>query len=308
MKELFVPHLGHKIKFGRKRPAARCPRMSLKNYLTGALPVTPPAICDYSQKALKALTQMYLNDQLGDCVIAGGYHVEGTETGNATGTPFIATSQQIINDYSAIGGYNPKDPNSDQGCDEQTALNYWVQHGFADGTKLCGWLAVDATNKTELMQAIYLFENLYFGISLPDSWVNPFPSVNGFVWDDGTPDPDNGHCVMGMGHTAAGIKIDTWGILGTLTWKAIAHLCSQAGGGEVYTLLSPSMLAKGQAKAPNGFAWADLIKDFNLLGGNVPSPTPSPPAPTPQPPAPTIVTLAQAQAWASAGLASSWPK
>ena len=80
---------------------------------------------------------------LGDCVIAGGYHVEAVWTGNA-GQLFTATDAQIVADYGAIGGYVPGDPSTDNGCDEQTAFNYWTKTGFANGTTLAGWLAVDA--------------------------------------------------------------------------------------------------------------------------------------------------------------------
>jgi hypothetical protein len=327
VKSVFIPHLNKHVKLGRKRPVAKCPRLHLKNYLVKDVP-PPPATVDYSGPAMSALSLVYLNDQLGDCVIAGGYHVVGLTTGNANpGSPWIATDAQITADYSAIGGYVPGDPNTDQGCDEQTALNYWTQTGFADGTKLVGWMAVDATNMTECMQAMFLFENLYFGVELPDAWINPFPSSAGFTWDDGTPDPNNGHCYMGVGYNAAGVQIDTWGLIGTMTWKAIAHLCSQ-GVGELYVMLTPDMLAKGQAKAPNGMAWADLLADFQAMGGNPPNPTPQPP-PQPQPPPnptppnpppppdpnpptpPAAVTLDQAIGWAAQGaaqgLTANWP-
>jgi len=287
LKEVFAPHLKRNVKLGRKRPVARCPRLSFKNYLPKALP-PPPATVNYAGPAASVLGLVYLNDQLGDCVIAGAYHIVGVETGNA-GDLFTATDAQITADYSAIGGYVPGNPNTDQGCDEQTALNYWTQTGFQNGTKLVGWMAVDATNQTEVMQALDLFENLYFGIELPDAWINPFPSASGFTWDDGAPDPNNGHCVMGVGYTSAGVQIDTWGLIGTMTWAAISHLCSSAGGGELYVMLTPDQLAKGQAKAPNGFAWADLLADFAAMGGNVPpqpSPPPGPTPPDPNPPTP----------------------
>jgi hypothetical protein len=272
----------------------------------------PPATSDYTAKASTVLANIYGNDELGDCVIAGGYHVVGVETGNA-GDLFTATEAQIIADYSAIGGYVPGDPSTDNGCDEQTALNYWLQHGFADGTKVLGWLAVDATNKQEVQAAMYLFENLVFGIELPDAWINPFPSASGFTWDvHGSPDPQNGHCVVGVGYTASGVTIDSWGLLGTLTYAAIARYCVQSSGGELYVVLTPDQLTKAETKAPNGVNWSDLIADFDAMGGTVPvPPTPSPvppaPGPSPVPPAPTpgAVTLAQAQQWALSGLQSS---
>lgn len=285
LKQLFAPHLNRTVKMGRKRAVARGPRLFLKNYLKLRELPSPPQNADYSRAARPVLSNVYLNDQLGDCVIAGGYHVVGVETGNADDL-FTATDQQITGDYSAIGGYVRRDPNTDNGCDEATALNYWTERGFADGTKLLGWLAVDPTDRQEVAAALYLFENLFFGIELPDAWVNPMPSGSGFTWDAAGPsDPANGHCVAGVGYNPNGVTIDTWGLLGTLTWNAIAQYCTAANNGELYVMLTPDQLKKGQSKAPNGVDWAELIKDFNSIGGHVPVPPPPKP-PGPKPPGP----------------------
>ena len=316
LKSVFAPSLGRTVKFGRRRPISIGPRFRLANYLRASLP-TPPASCDYSAAAATVLAQMYGNDVLGDCVIAGGYHIVGVETGN-TSKAFIATEKQIEADYGAIGGYVPGDPSTDQGCDEVTAMNYWQNHGFCDGTKSLGWLEIDPSNEIEIKRAIYLFENCMFGVELPDAWVNPFPSASGFTWDvAGDPDPENGHCFIGCGYNnSSGVKISTWGMLGTNTWAAVKKYCAASAGGQLLVMITPDQLAKGQAKAPNGVAWMDLISDFDSMGGNVPvppaptPPAPTPPAPTPPtptpptPPAPaTAVTLKQAVSWAHAGLA-----
>ena len=197
------------------------------------------------------------------------------------------------------------------GCDEHTALKYWTMTGFANGTKLLGWLDLDATNQKQLTTAMWLFENLFFGVALPDSWINPFPSADGFIWGVGIPDYNNGHCFIGVGHNDKGIVINTWGLEGLLTYAAIAKLATQQYGGEVHVMLTPDMIAKGQNKAPNGLDWTAIIKDFNTLGGKVPVPAPPSPAPTPPPaptpsptPTPKALTLAQAQMVMAAG----WPK
>lgn len=303
IKQIHSPFHGHPVKFGRKHPTSR-PKLHLKNYFA-ALPA-PPATCDYSPKAMAILPDIMGNDQLGDCVIAGGYHIVGVETGNASGSPFHATLAQVIKDYSAIGGYVPGDPNTDNGCELPTALAYWQKHGFCNGTKLLGSIAVDATNTHEVMLACFLFENLYFGMALPDHWVNPFPAGNGFTWDvAGAADPNNGHCVMGMGYDAHGVKIDTWGMIGTLTWTAVSKYASSPTGGELHVMLSPDQLAKGQTKAPNGLDWAALLADFNAMGGHVPVPVPPAPVPPPAPPpAAKALTLAQVEAL----LKANWPK
>lgn len=293
LKEIFAPHLGRTVKFGRKRPLSVGPHMKLRHYLDkSALPVLPPSV-DYSAAATASLSNVMLNDAEGDCVIAAGYHITGVETGNA-GDLFVPTDAQINADYSAVGGYIPGNPSTDNGCFIPDALNFWTSRGFANRTKLLGWLAVNAADPVEYKTALWLFENLDFGMELPDAWVNPFPSGPNFVWDKAGPNvPDNGHSVCGVGYTAAGVKIVSWGLLGLLTDAAIGAYASTTNGGELYVLLSPDQLRRGQDKAPNGLGWADLISDFDKLGGTVPIPSPAP-APAPGP-GPTGLTLARAQ-------------
>jgi hypothetical protein len=262
----------HGFRLGRNRPVARGPRLSLKNYLMRGL-AEPPASQDYSKPAAKALSQMYLNNQLGDCVIAGMAHVVGVFTGNAGGPVAIYDSEEIISLYSAIGGYVPGHPNTDHGCDEQTALNYWQQHGApteSGSHEIAGWISVNGADKSEYRTALWLFENLYFGLELPNAWINPFPSAPGFVWNVAGPAvPTNGHCVVGVGYTPKGVTICTWGMLGLMTDAAIAKYATTVGAGELYTVVSQESLEKATEKAPNGFDWSQLIADFDSMGGNV---------------------------------------
>jgi hypothetical protein len=281
---------GQHVRFGRKRSVAPRPKMGLAMFLVAAALPTPPPSCDFRSKASGPLAQMYLNDQLGDCVIACGAHLCGVMTGNAGAAPFVATKAQILAQYEAIGNYVPGDPSTDQGCNEQDALDYWGHVGLPDGTKLLGNLSVDATNKTQVMQAMWLFENLVFGIELPDAWIANGPNGSGFVWDVAGPaDPSNGHCVLGVGYNAQGVIISTWGMTGVITWAAVAKYCRSAVG-ELHVALAAEQLAKGQTLAPNGVDWSALISYFDALGGKVPVPNP-----TPIPPATGgTVTLAQA--------------
>jgi hypothetical protein len=267
-----IRHPNGKLSFrlGRTRPLARCPRFSLHNYLMRDL-AAPPATCDYTRPAAKALANVYMNDTLGDCVIAGIAHVVGVLTAGAGAAPFLYTNEQIVALYSAIGGYVPGDPSTDRGCDEQTALNYWENNGAPSGSnRIAGWLAVNGSDPTEYRTALWLFENLYFGLELPDQWINPMPAASGFTWDAaGAPDPNNGHCVAGFAYGAHGITIDTWGMTGTLTDKAIAKYCTPHAHGDVYTVVSQEAINQASQKAPNGFDWSQLIADFDSMGGSV---------------------------------------
>ncbi len=194
MKILTQPETGNTFKMGRNRPVARGPRFALRNYLKQSLPA-PPASVDYSAKAPLALQYVYGNNELGDCVIACMGHIAGVLAGNV-GSELIVPHDEIISLYSAIGGYVPGDPLTDQGCDEQTALNYWQRTGFRDGFippsahQIAAWIAVDGSNPVEVKTALWLFENLMFGVELPDAWVNPMPAHGGFHWNvEGEPDP-----------------------------------------------------------------------------------------------------------------------
>ena len=273
MKRVHAPHLGRTVALGgRKRPAPGARVLRFREYLKG-LP-TPPASCDYTPAAASALADVYGNDALGDCVIAGYYHVLGVASGNATAppTPFVASQAQIVADYSAIGGYVPGDPSTDGGCDEIAALDYWKTHDAADGSRLAGYVALDPCNQDELRAALWLFENHYFGIELPGAWISPFPSGPGFVWDvAGEPGPEHGHCVMAAGYDAQGVKLCTWGLLGTLTWGAIAKYCTPDAGGAVYALLTPDQIACGKGASPNGVDWTALQADLAQLAAAAPT-------------------------------------
>ena len=261
------------MKLGRIQPRPQR-KLELHAYRTMALP-TPPPTCDWSvgNGAEIVCAQMYDNDRLGDCVIAGGYHLIGVASSvQAPGAKgFIASESQILADYGAIGGYNPADPSTDNGCDEITAMNYWADHGFADGSKVQAWGTVPADNQTLVKQSIWLFETLLLGIGLPDAWLPDSPTAapnSDHVWDvAGDAIPTNGHCVVGVGYTKDGIIVITWGGKRLLTWAALAKYAVSGAGGECYSLLLTDEF--GQLKqAPNGFDYSAINAAFASIRSN----------------------------------------
>lgn len=184
----------------------------------------------------------------------------------------------ILRDYSAIGGFDIHNPQStDNGCDMQTAANYGVTTGYADGSKDAGWLTVDGSDISQVKSAFWAMEDLDFGMALPAAWVAKMPDKDGFVWDvAGDPVPENGHCVVGVDLDKDGIVVDSWGLEGLITWKAIAKYTARSAGGELYVHLNEDQLAKGALKAPNNIAWLDILGFFNAMGGHVPTPQPAP--------------------------------
>ena len=255
------------MKFGRRRPAAhlRTGHRMMSRYLLEA----PVPDHDWSSLCAPGALQDCLGNQsLGDCTAAGAGHLIDVFTAGG-GSPVAITPAQAIAFYSASTGYNPANPATDQGGDEVTVLTTWRDKGYdgQGGHAIAGFVQVDPGSIAELRAASYHFGGLYFGLELPDTYTNPFPSGNGFVWGTGTPDPNQGHCIVGVGANAAGILVDTWGLIGTFTYAAIAELCSDANGGMVFAVIEPEWVSKSSSLSPSSLDWAQIQADFGLLTG-----------------------------------------
>src|SRR6185369_13523516 len=106
------------LKFGKK-PATYTPRsmgtaLVLARHLD-PLGSPPPASNNYVEAVEKATGGdwgMMGNDLVGDCVIADDAHYHMLRTAN-TGTIEIPTTQQVLDQYSAVTGYNPNNPATD---------------------------------------------------------------------------------------------------------------------------------------------------------------------------------------------------
>jgi hypothetical protein len=88
------------------------------------------------------------------------------------------------------------------------------------------------------------------------------------------PNSQNGHCIVGVGgdtvaarpgYNALGVNVCTWGLLGTMTWAAVAALTAEGAGGQLYALLSPDSISKATSKAPSGFDFPTLQGDLEEL-------------------------------------------
>jgi hypothetical protein len=258
------------FKMGRKRPVARSLRFSLHNYLKRNLPPAPDRSNDLILPARDSLKQVYLNDELACCTASAAFHIEYLMLA-AAGQPATGLDEDVREFYSRTTGYVPGRSETDQGGDEDTVLNYWRENGLLHNRRqIAGHLRVEGSDKETLKSAIWLFENVYFGVEMPNDWIDPFPDGNGFVWDvAGPPNPENGHAFAGIGYDERGIYIATWGMVGLMTWRAIKRYGVQSSGGEIHTVLSPDSLVRATKKTPHGFDWSQLVADFDSAGGNV---------------------------------------
>jgi hypothetical protein len=217
---------------------------------------------DYSAKPLTFLENVLGNDVSGCCTVAAAYHIGGTLLGNSNQQiPFAATDSLTL--YKLLSGWNGiEDDPSDTGLSEQQVLDYWSKTGLSPGAhQITGYIAVDGSDAGEVKSALWLFENVYFALNMPDAWIDPMPDASGFTWDvAGMADPDAGHAFCGVGYNSTGVIIDTWGMLGTMTWAAVAKY------GSVYTALGVDAIDVGSQKSPAGFNWTQLVSDLQSMG------------------------------------------
>ena len=232
----------------------------------------PPETVDYTQNsdAQVALHNDYLNLTIGDCGVAAGYHIIGQQTANA-GNFFNATDPQVLANYTAVGQTYPP---YDYGADTLSNVAYWVREGFADKSRILGVGRLDPTNTRLVKTALWLFQNLDLGATRSIGW-RFLGTTDGFEWGmagDARPDDASDHIFSAHGYSAAGLKIVTWGHIGTLTWDALSHFFTPPTGviGDCYVFLTQDQVAHGDAVAPNGFTWDELIAKFNgLFGTNI---------------------------------------
>lgn len=242
------------MRLGRKAIKRDTRTLAFGNYLTPALPPPPPA-ADWS----KGMTDfgMMLNDTLGDCTIAGCGHAVQVWTAN-TGTETTLPDSSILAAYEQWDGYDPNDPDTDQGGIELDVLNDWRKNGLA-GHSLLAYADPSVASLDEIRQSIALFGGVYIGLSLP------LTAQTQDVWDvvaDGgvhaEPGSWGGHCVYVPSYDQNGFTCITWGKMKTMTLAFWNQYCDEA-----HTLLGQDWLTtKG---SPVGFDQAQLLSDLKAL-------------------------------------------
>jgi hypothetical protein len=179
-------------KLGRKAIKTDTRTLALGDYLTPVLP-PPPAAVDWT----KSITSwgMMLNNQLGDCTIAGCGHAIQIWTAN-TGNETTLPDSTIESYYESWDGYVANDPSTDSGGIEMDVLKNWQKSGLA-GHALVAFVDPMPSKLVEIRQSIALFGGVYIGLALP------ITAQTQDVWDVAPHGGDNagkgswgGHCVF----------------------------------------------------------------------------------------------------------------
>jgi len=250
-------------KLGRQPKRSDGRTLKFAKYLkTSELPAAPPAV-DWT----KAVPHygMLLNDQLGDCVVAGMMHLAMGWQANAGSAAAAPSDAEVVAAYSAIGGYDPLNPSTDRGCNMLDALKYWRNTGISIGGhnhQIVAFAEVNLAEADEVKAALWLFGGLFSGFQLPltaehaHSWSMPACGLHG----KGKPGTWGGHCApLAAENSSGGFQVISWGGLVPADNGFVAGYCDEA-----YAVLSASWIEQN-GQAPCGFDLATLQADLAAL-------------------------------------------
>jgi len=189
------------VKLGRK-PVVEDARVPYMRTMLAAqpLPPPPPAVNWYAGVQWPMLG----NDQAGDCVEAAIMHAIGSLTSYA-GAQVEITTDETLQFYSEVTGYNPLDPSTDEGTvvlGIGGAMEFWVSEGVQIGDDLhyaTGYMQLHLDGSLDAVrQAIHYFGGLLVGVQLPASIVagDTVP----YMWSDPSGPVAGGHEIWICGY------------------------------------------------------------------------------------------------------------
>ena len=240
------------MKLGKLPPKRSRKTLCLSNYMNVSQ-VEFPAVKAWERPINYG---MLGNDLVGDCTCAGVAHMimNWQAVANA-GSPIAFTDDQVLAAYSAITGYNPNDPSTDQGAVELDVLNYWQQTGF-QGHKIAGYVSLDCHNLDMIKAAIFLFGGVYTGFRVPDYIMDGRKT-----WESqpGSPNIAGGHCVPAFGYGRAGCAVCSWGDLYHMNWQFWLDFFDEG-----YAVVAPEWI-KASGVSPTGLDLPGLLNDLKVV-------------------------------------------
>ena len=261
--------------FKGKKPATRDRRdLLFDEYRTGSV-VLPPHPDQFGHENLVTDWGMLGNGPdetvapgfqgAGDCVFAGGGHE--TKVLNAVaGHPVIITGKEAIADYAAVTGYditqtdaNGDNP-TDQGTSVRDALKYRQQVGLLDAEgnrhKIFAYLAIEAGNWNQLLEAIYLCDTVGIGLNLPQTAMDQFNAGQPWGVVPGATS-SGGHYVSAVALRDT-LLLSTWGALQPTMQEFYEEYSDEAWG-----ILSEESTTNG--KTEEGFDMPTLLADMKYV-------------------------------------------
>ena len=233
---------------------------------TAPLP-QPPDPDNFGHDTAVPAWGMLGNDAVGDCAIAGPMHMIELWTA-ANGRPVLFTTQDALDGYSAVAGYDPRQADdsgnnaTDTGCVLRDVLKYWKNTGFTDSSgrvhQIGAFLQVDAADLKNLVEGLYIFGASLSGLQVPDTMQDQFSARQTFTVVPGAR-IDGGHCMPLAGKKNGLFRGLTWNDVLPATVEAV-----QTYYDEHWIILTQDQV-NGLGVTPEGFNMDQLRADLSAL-------------------------------------------
>lgn len=216
-------------RLGKKSPRLGAVKLRFSEVFNEDLLPAPPVAFGHASPTYA--WQLLANDRWGDCVWAGAAH-ETMLWNTSVGLSASFTDASVLSDYTAVAGFNPNDPNTDQGTDMADAAAYRRKTGVLDAAgnrhKIDSYVALRPGDAQQLAVAVYINGAAGVGIQLPASAMDQFDA--GRPWEVIPGDRiEGGHYVACVGRTANGnLLVITWGRLQEMTQQFYTAYCDEA--------------------------------------------------------------------------------
>ena len=237
------------MKLGKLAPRDDPRTLRLSTYLP-IVPVTPDSVNLASR--VHQPWGMLANDTVGDCTIAAAAHWIHCATSVAW-RETVLTTEQALTAYGKVSPY----PARDTGAVELDVLKLWRTGGIG-GHYIQAFADTALENEGHVRAALWLFEGLYIGLSLP------ITADGQDIWDtvetsshDADPGSWGGHAVSVVGYDADGLTVVTWGALKRMTWEFWRAYCDES-----HVVLSADMLDENGLAVSCGFDAGQLQVDL----------------------------------------------
>jgi hypothetical protein len=272
-------------KFGRRPNNAAAPRVRLRALTAGGPALVAPETVDWHSAVDPDAWGMDGNDRIGDCTIAEVDHTTKATEAYA-GNPLAGTTDaEVLAAYSAITGYDPDRPDTDQGAEMQAVRAAWRRDGITLGgetRRIVLFAEVDVRDLRELRWALAHFGPVGLGIICPRSALEQFDAGQDWTVVPGSPE-EGGHAISLVGYDADWWYVVTWGRVVRVAPEFFSTYVEEA-----WTQLSEEWVSAATGRDPLAETLYDLGGQFERLTGQ-PNPFPAPgpdPIPSPAPPVP----------------------
>lgn len=206
--------------------------------------------------------ELWGNDEISNCCYAGLAKIIAQRCA-LLNQPCKLTTDDVIAAYSAVTGYNPRDPSTDQGGNMLDAIRYGIEHGIGP-YKFTKQARVNVLDRVELRAAIWGFGSAYVGANLPLR-INEQMAGGHWYIPPHTDEKDRerslgGHAFAYFGAERGKLAAYPWGVK---IDEDDAHAESYCD--ESYIIMD-DLWATQMRLAPNGFDYDRLMHDMTGIG------------------------------------------